>query len=97
MEERGKGNLSRGKSDGETIFNLSPTRQSETILSLSFSLFLRNESLLVAPPRNITQLDLSMLAKIGSKLSRAVPRYEAGISVAATSDNWSGYSRSRER
>lgn len=77
----------------ETIFNLSPARQSETVLSLS----LRNESLLVAPPRNITQLDLSMLAKIGSKLSRAVPRYEAGISVAATSGNWSGYSRSRER
>lgn len=79
----------------ETIFNLSPARQSETVLSLSLSL--RNESLLVAPPRNITQLDLSMLAKIGSKLSRAVPRYEAGISVAATSGNWSGYSRSRER
>lgn len=77
----------------ETIFNLNPARQSETVLSLS----LRNESLLVAPPRNITQLDLSMLAKIGSKLSRAVPRYEAGISVAATSGNWSGYSRSRER
>lgn len=77
----------------KTIFNLSPARQSETVLSLS----LRNESLLVAPPRNITQLDLSMLAKIGSKLSRAVPRYEAGISVAATSGNWSGYSRSRER
>lgn len=45
MEERGKGNLSRGKSDGETIFNLSPTRQSETILSLSFFVMNRYWSL----------------------------------------------------